>query len=248
MTVAVCRVCGERVPLRSDFELDAECPECGADEALIVEDAYDPEPLELICCDCRAHLDGGPAGSGPATDDHQGRYTVEDSCPFCSTGDERGELVPLDTFREPRMQPDTPVARAAATKLWREAGAKVPVDVFAIAGANGLTVTVGPFQHAGLLRDRTIVEVPIRDPLSRQRFTVAHELGHATLRHDVPEERLEVEANAFAAELLLPREWLTQAVSAGLGFRAIAERFGASREATLYALAGARLLGKLARN
>jgi hypothetical protein len=246
MTVAVCRVCGARIPLRSKFELDGECSECGAEEALVAEDAYDPEPLELICSDCRSRFDGGPAGTGPASRDHEGRYTVEDPCPFCSTPDGAGELVPLDTFVEPRMQPDTPVARAAALKLWREHGATVPVDVFAIARAGGLTVTVGAFDHAGLLRDGAVIEVPSRDPLSRQRFTVAHELGHATLRRQVPEDRIEVEANAFAAELLLPRPALAQAVSAGLGFRAVVQRFQASRQATLYALSGAGLLGKLA--
>jgi hypothetical protein len=156
-----------------------------------------------------------------------------------------GELVPAETFTEPRQQPDTPVARAAANRLWRTHGAAVPVDVFAIARATGLTVIVGAFDHAGLLRDGTVIEVPSRDPAPRQRFTVAHELGHATLRHEVPENRIEVEANTFAAELLLPRPALIQAVSAGLGFREVAQRFDASRQATLYALAGAGLLGRL---
>lgn len=247
MTVAVCRVCGARSPLRSDFELEGECPECGADEALVAEDAYDPEPIELICCDCRARLDGGPAGTGPGDQaDHEGRYTVEDPCPFCTTPEGAGELVPVETFIEPRRVPDTPVARAAAVRLWRSHGAAVPVDVFAIARAADLTVIVGAFDHSGLLRDGTVIEVPSRDPLARQRFTVAHELGHATLRHEVPEDRIEVEANAFAAELLLPRPALIQAVSSGLGFRAIAERFEASRQATLHALAGAGLLGRVA--
>lgn len=246
MTVAVCRDCGARIPVRSSFELGGECPECGADDALVAEDTYDPEPLELVCCDCRSRFDGGPVGTGPSHDDHGGRYTVEDACPFCSTPDGAGELVPVESFVAPRTQPDTPVARAAALALWREHGSLVPVDVFAIAGAAGLTVTVGSFDHAGLLRDGAVIEVPRRDPLPRQRFTVAHELGHATLRHQVPEDRIEVEANAFAAELLLPRPALTQAVSAGLGFAALAERFQASRQATLYAVSGAGLLGALA--
>jgi hypothetical protein len=245
VTVAVCRLCGARIRLRSEFELDGDCSECGAEEALVAEDAYDPEPLELICCDCRARFDGGPAGTGPASEDHEGRYTVDDSCPFCTTTDGEGELVPVETFVEPRVQPDTPVARAAALTLWRDHGSTVPVEVLAIARSSGLTVTVGAFDHAGLLRDGTVIEVPSRDPLYRQRFTVAHELGHATLRHEVPEDRIEVEANAFAAELLLPRPALAQAVSAGLGFRAIAGRFQASRQATLYALSGAGLLSKL---
>jgi Zn-dependent peptidase ImmA (M78 family) len=123
----------------------------------------------------------------------------------------------------------------------------VPVDVVALARVSGLTVIIGSFEHSGVLRDGTTIEVPSRDPPLRQRFTVAHELGHATLRHDVPEDRIEVEANAFAAELLLPRAALRQAVSDGLGFRAIAQRFEASRQATLYALAGAGLLERLAK-
>jgi len=245
MTVAVCRECGQRSTLRSSFELDGECPECGTEEALIAEDAYDPEPLELICCDCRAHLDGGPVGAGAAGEDHEGRYTVEDRCPFCSTDEERGEIVPLESFKTPRAQPDTPTARAAAHKLWVEHGRRIPVDVVAIARAAGLTVVAGPFAHAGRLREGHTIEIPETDAVARQRFTVAHELGHSILRHTVPHDKLEIEANAFAAELLLPREELRKAVNEHLAFQQIAARFKASRPATLYALADARLFNKL---
>ena len=80
---------------------------------------------------------------------------------------------------------------------------------------------------------------------ARQRFTVAHELGHATLGHCVPAEKLEIEANAFASELLLPCEDLRKAFRDGLSFSAVASRFQASRQATLLALSSAGLLGKL---
>jgi IrrE N-terminal-like domain len=247
MTVVVCSTCGHRTALRSRFELDGECPECGGEEALVPEDAYDPEPLELICVDCRAQLEGGPAGSSRTDSDHHGRYTVEDACPFCSIEGEHGELVPLEDFTAPRSQPEAPLARAAARKLWLEHGGEIPVDVVAIAGAAGLSVKVGMYTHAGQLRDNNIIEVPADQPNTRRRFTIAHELGHATLRHTVAHDKLEIEANAFAAELLLPREKLREAVDQGLGFKAIAERFQASREATLYALKAANLLPKLAR-
>jgi rRNA maturation protein Nop10 len=245
VSVAVCSKCGERIVLRSRFELEGECPECGADEALVAEDAYDPEPLELICTDCRAHMDGGPTGAGPAGAEHEGRYTVDDPCPFCSSDEEPGQLAPLDAFTTPRELPDTPTARAAARKLWKAHGSCTPVDVFAIARTAGLEVQVGRFEHAGRLIDNSKIEVPEDDSLIRQRFTVAHELGHATLRHRVPADKLEVEANAFAAELLLPRQELRRAVTEGLNFRAIADRFKASRQATLLALMSARLLDKL---
>lgn len=57
-------------------------------------------------------------------------------------------------------------------------------------------------------------------PQVRQRFTVAHELGHLVLGHTVgvnqhnelinlsADEPIEVEANIFAAELLMPFDWL----------------------------------------
>jgi IrrE N-terminal-like domain len=245
VSVAICSACGERVVLRSRFELEGECPECGADEALVAEDAYDPEPLELICTDCRARLDGGPAGAGPTGVEHEGRYTVDDPCPFCSSDDEPGQLVPLDAFSTPRELPDTPTARAAARKLWEAHSSRIPVDVVAIARAAGLEVQFGRFEHAGRLLNDSKIEVPEGDPLVRQRFTVAHEFGHATLRHRVPADKLEVEANAFAAELLLPSQELRRAATEGLGFEAIAARFEASRQATLFALMSARLLDKL---
>jgi Zn-dependent peptidase ImmA (M78 family) len=56
----------------------------------------------------------------------------------------------------------------------------------------------------------------------RKRFTVAHELGPATLRHRVPAKKLEIEVNAFAAELLLPREELRRAATESLSFEATA--------------------------
>lgn len=40
-------------------------------------------------------------------------------------------------------------------------------------------------------------------PPDRQRFTLAHELGHAVM-HQVPSENQEVEADQFASELLMP--------------------------------------------
>jgi rRNA maturation protein Nop10 len=246
VTVVVCEECGARIVLRSRFELEGECPECGADEALAAEDAYDPEPLELICCDCRARVDGGPTGAGSRSSEHEGRYTVDDACPFCSTDDEPGELVPLDSAPTPRELPDAPTARAVARKLLAAHGSAIPVDVIAIAKAAGLEVEIGRFEHEGRLIDDTRIEVPATQGPVRRRFTVAHELGHATLRHRVPAEQLEVEANAFAAELLLPRQPLRAAASEGLSFQAMAKRFQASREATLYALSSARLLGKLA--
>jgi Zn-dependent peptidase ImmA (M78 family) len=64
-----------------------------------------------------------------------------------------------------------------------------------------------------------------RQALARQRFTLAHELGHVWCRHDrtvevdsiatlsgVTSNPLEIQANAFAAELLVPRAGMERVV------------------------------------
>jgi Zn-dependent peptidase ImmA (M78 family) len=97
-------------------------------------------------------------------------------------------------------------------------------------------------------------------PAARQRFTIAHELGHAVLTsHDNLHvdrsfllrdansgrgvDRLEIEANAFAAELLMPAEPLQERLRAGLdlddpgALRRLAEEFGVSMQALMIRLA-----------
>jgi hypothetical protein len=76
---------------------------------------------------------------------------------------------------------------------------------------------------------------------SRDRFTVAHELGHYFLHsrqgkspiiaHRRGSGRLEWEANWFAAELLMPRLEFRKAISEGLDEWDLAERFGVSVQA-----------------
>lgn len=50
---------------------------------------------------------------------------------------------------------------------------------------------------------RPIVLLADHSPADRQRFTLAHELGHAIM-HQVPSEHQESEADRFASELLMP--------------------------------------------
>lgn len=48
-----------------------------------------------------------------------------------------------------------------------------------------------------------VIFINSRMPGDRQRFTLAHEFGHIVM-HTIPEEKMEDEANAFAAEFLMP--------------------------------------------
>ncbi len=84
------------------------------------------------------------------------------------------------------------------------------------------------------------------EPALRKRFTIAHEIGHAVLHPQVdvvdyrsnfekPKDRKEIEANKFAAELLMPEEYFRDAWSRFRGNEtAVATFFGASVEAAGY--------------
>jgi len=98
------------------------------------------------------------------------------------------------------------------------------------------------------------------DSAARLRFTLAHELGHHVLAHEQsvdthadlrrPVRRMEIEANAFAAELLAPvpavRAWLARHASPAVGLVEVVEfaaQFGISALAALFRMQAAGALG-----
>jgi Zn-dependent peptidase ImmA (M78 family) len=108
-----------------------------------------------------------------------------------------------------------------------------PVDVVELAETLGVAVIHRPFDEgdlSGILirrGDRDVIGVNKTHTLERQRFTIAHELGHRALHPgrelivDFPirvnyrdrtssmaTDREEIEANAFAAALLMPERML----------------------------------------
>ncbi len=110
-----------------------------------------------------------------------------------------------------------------------------PVPVERLAKKLGARLSRQPFGEAddvsGLLfRDgtRTIIGINSAHASTRQRFTIAHELGHLTLHPGKPmildrarvnfrdsvssmaTDRQEMEANRFAASLLMPRDLLVR--------------------------------------
>ncbi|MFD2078478.1 Zn-dependent peptidase ImmA, M78 family [Actinopolymorpha cephalotaxi] len=52
--------------------------------------------------------------------------------------------------------------------------------------------------------DHPVILVNQSAPTDRKRLTLAHELGHLALHTDDPHEEMEAQANAFAAEFLMP--------------------------------------------
>jgi Zn-dependent peptidase ImmA (M78 family) len=109
---------------------------------------------------------------------------------------------------------------------------KPPVDLSAIAQRLGVEIRLFELgaEVSGILYrdgDRKVVVVNNKHSNVRQRFTIAHELGHLILHKGEPvhvdegfrvnlrdprsataEEVEEIEANAFAANLLMPSTWL----------------------------------------
>lgn len=238
MTEVVCEECGAAVVVRSRFEAEGECPECGADAGCLVEqDAYDQPERHLACNNCGFAADGAVADEDTGT-----TISVDDPCPVCDEA-----LVPAGKARPPRDVPEYKLARLAATKLRRQHGNGTPVDVEGIAVAVGLTVVRGAFPHDGLLVDQT-VEVPARQALVVQRFVIAHEIGHHELRHTGGRDKIEPEANAFASELLIDPADLRAEVIAGANVAALARRFQVSRQALVYALMANKLIASIGRS
>ena len=130
----------------------------------------------------------------------------------------------------------TQTARKTAEALIERLDIKsTPVDVNFVAKQLGLKVVYNELGEdvSGLLvsgDDTAIICVRESDPLVRQRFTIAHEIGHFCLKHQDETERvhvdegwkvtarshnktagfdpIEVEANQFAATLLMPSSLL----------------------------------------
>lgn len=239
MAVYLCKVCGARLTTRSEFEVD--CDQCGAEEALVELDAYDPEPRPLRCAECGWRGDGAPPGTDASDWEEAGLHTIDDDCPVC------GEAA-LDHVAagSGRRKPEYAVARGAARKLRAKHGPQDGmVDIEKIAVSEGMTIRRGPFRHEGMLVDHGTIEVPNGELMPAQRFLIAHELGHFKLRHELPESKVEAEANAFAAELVMPVHAFKAAVEEGLTPEQLRRRFGASRQATTYALMRGNLINKV---
>jgi len=84
----------------------------------------------------------------------------------------------------------------------------------------------------------------------RQRFTVAHEIGHCLLGHTCSgadynfksKDPREVEANQFASELLMPLQNLKDACKTGIDVEQLATTFDVSKESMWYKLMDSNLI------
>lgn len=154
-----------------------------------------------------------------------------------------------------RMSDSADPARIARTYLERHWNGELPVDPVAIAKAAGVRVLLNPDmgRYAGWFYEDNgtpTIEYNGRDPLVRQRFTVAHEFAHFALNHGArPRDSaqafslgnydpIEAEANKFAAELLMPAAAVNGLIAARdiTDFERLAAMFNTSGVAMKYRL------------
>lgn len=143
----------------------------------------------------------------------------------------------------------------AALETVREFTRSIPVRVGALAKALGLEVVEAtlPLNISGMIEPRGdgfVVKVNRFEPKERQRFTIAHEIAHYLLHKDrilngVTDSvlyrsrlssTLEAEANRLAADIIMPRSAIENAVRkydivGDNEIRALSHDFGVSRAA-----------------
>ncbi len=167
-------------------------------------------------------------------------------CPEC------GEEVELEEASwESKTTPVNPVrdraarlveiVAAADQLLARYAVIEPPVDVERIAFGKELRVVRRSIQDADGFLEDGVITVNASHARTRQRFTIAHELGHLILHRDTPDEHAEREADQFASALLIPRTMLRSAFAVNSDPEVLRRRFHVSREALWIALKDAGL-------
>lgn len=108
------------------------------------------------------------------------------------------DISPSDAARIVRMQWRMPIGPVRNLIGWMEAaGCIVVTEDFETSRVDGMSQWID---------DHPIVLINSAAPTDRLRLTLAHELGHLCLHNLEPTPDVEADANAFAAEFLMPAE------------------------------------------
>jgi predicted nucleic acid-binding Zn-ribbon protein len=180
---------------------------------------------------------------------NRSELAVMSGCPAC--GEDDVEIEQTDWEPAAPTKPAHPSERVsdiraeAARLLARYKVVEPPVDVERIAFGEGLRIVRKPLGGSDGFVDDDVLTVNSEHARTRQRFTIAHELGHLVLHADGTDESSEREADQFASALLIPREMLRQAVAETSDLDVLRRRFNVSREALWIALKDARLERKI---
>lgn len=137
------------------------------------------------------------------------------------------DMSPEQAARLVREAWQLPIGPVESLVGWLEAaGAVVSADDFGTQRVDGMSQWIGDFP---------IISLNKAAPNDRKRLTLAHELGHLVLHSDAPSLDAEVEANAFAAEFLMPEVEIAPELRSGsltLGkLRSLKLKWGTSMQA-----------------
>lgn len=172
---------------------------------------------------------------------------VMSGCPLCEDGEvalEESDWEPPAAGRVSVRQRAADIRGEADRLLERYKVLGPPIDVERIASGEGLRIERRSMKGDGHLEGE-LLTVNGTHSRTRQRFTIAHEIGHLILHPDGTDESSEREADRFASALLMPRAMLREAVGDGADFDALRGLFQVSREAMWIALKDARLERKV---
>jgi hypothetical protein len=170
-------------------------------------------------------------------------------CPVCEEDGVEPEYdepappaAPIATARERAVD-----ARNEADRfLLKHKVTNVPVEVERLAHAEGFTIERRPLGDDDGETVGPRITVNSDQPLVRQRFTIAHELGHFVMHssHGTDDDS-ERQADVFAGALLIPRDLLRREFAKSTDPEALARLFLVSRDAMWIALKDARLVTKI---
>jgi Zn-dependent peptidase ImmA (M78 family) len=148
-----------------------------------------------------------------------------------------------------KNNPRIGVARMIARKLIADAGIEKPPVLLGpiinfLKKESNLTLKAWDFPKSidGIhLLDENVVVIGYNQNVNyfRKRFTIAHELGHFLLKHLIKEHEInlydkdpqEKEANAFAAELLMPTDFIKPDFKGKPNIELLSMKYLVSREA-----------------
>lgn len=134
------------------------------------------------------------------------------SLPFLDIDDYGGNAATVAALvRRTWLMPSGPVRNLV--DYVERAGVVVVLSDFQAVGVDGLTLRVPGLPVCIFLNQNM--------PGDRQRFTLAHELGHAVM-HRLPTPDMEKEADAFAAALLMPEMDIRPALFGGMSIQKLA--------------------------
>lgn len=170
--------------------------------------------------------------------------------------EKRVQLPPVDLpgfaggeVEHERFPTEPAAAAQALRKSWDLGDRPIPHLVRAMEGrglivtlvpfAGSATATVDAFSTSRLPRPVVVLTPDRADDVYRHRFTAAHELGHLLLHgHSNPGDPLqERQADAFAAELLTPRDVITPELPGRMDLHALdrlSQKWGVAVESLIY--------------